>query len=123
MDRAALATIGRPPGRSRILPSRLTWQRAPGVWRVEPRPACLAVSVCDDRGVVDGARGGRAAMRQLADLRRRLVVAEDALADALAAMKRAEEAFGAANDRFAAAESALEGARGPGPGAAGVVRR
>jgi hypothetical protein len=37
--------------------------------------------------------------------------AEDALADALAAMKQAEEAFDAASDRFDAGESALGTAR------------
>jgi len=39
--------------------------------------------------VADGARGRREAIRQLADLRRRLAAAENALADALAAMKQA----------------------------------
>jgi hypothetical protein len=46
-------------------------------------------------------------MRQLAELCRRLSTAEDALADALSAMKRAGEAFDAASDRFNAAERAL----------------
>jgi hypothetical protein len=46
--------------------------------------------------VVEGARGRRKAIRQLDKLRRRLAAAEDALAEALAAMKRAEEAFDAA---------------------------
>ena len=50
-------------------------------------------------------------MRQLADLRRRLEAAEGALTDALAASKRAEEAFDAASDRFDAAEHALDEAR------------
>jgi len=50
-------------------------------------------------------------MRQLADLRRRLEAAEGALTDALAASKRAEEAFDAASDRFDAAERALDEAR------------
>jgi len=53
-----------------------------------------------------GHGGRREAIRQLDDLRRRLAVAEDALADALAAMKRAEEAFDAASDRFDAARRA-----------------
>ena len=44
--------------------------------------------------------GGREAIRQLAELTRRLATAEDALGDALAAMKRAETAFDAASDRF-----------------------
>jgi uncharacterized protein (DUF3084 family) len=50
-------------------------------------------------------------MPQLDELRRRLAAAEDALADALAGMKRAEEAFDAASDRFGAAESALDAGR------------
>ncbi len=50
-------------------------------------------------------------MRQLAEVRRRLVAAEDVLAAALAEMKRADEAFDAASDRFAVAESALDAAR------------
>jgi hypothetical protein len=49
--------------------------------------------------VADGARGRREAIQQLADLRRRLAAAEDALTDALAAMKQAEWAFDAASDR------------------------
>ena len=49
----------------------------------------------------------REAMRQLADLRRRLEAAEGALTDGLAAMKHAEAAFDAADDRFTAAEHAL----------------
>ena len=61
--------------------------------------------------MADGARGRRAAIRQLADLRRRLVAAEDALAEAHAASKRAEEAFDAASDRFGAAERVLDTAR------------
>jgi len=61
--------------------------------------------------VADGARGRRAAIRQLADLRRRLAAAEDALAEAHAASKRAEEAFDAASDRFGAAERVLDTAR------------
>jgi exonuclease VII small subunit len=40
-----------------------------------------------------------------------LEAAEDALTDALAAMKRAETAYDAANDRFAEAEQALDTAR------------
>jgi hypothetical protein len=43
--------------------------------------------------VADGARERRAAIRQLAGLRRRQAAAEDALTDALAAMKQAEGAF------------------------------
>lgn len=50
-------------------------------------------------------------MPHLAGLRRGLGAAEDALADALAAMKRAEEAFDAASDRFDAAERALDDPR------------
>jgi hypothetical protein len=38
--------------------------------------------------VVDGARERREAIRQLAELRRRLTAAEDALTEAHAAMKR-----------------------------------
>jgi len=61
-------------------------------------------------------------MRQLAELRRRLVAAEDPLSNTLAAMKR-EEAFDAASDRFSAAESALDaGPRGTRPSAPGAVR-
>jgi hypothetical protein len=76
--------------------------------RVGPRHALRAwyMVACDDREMADRARGRGEAMRQLADLRRRLAAAEDALADALATMKRAEEEFDAANDRFTAAESA-----------------
>ena len=61
--------------------------------------------------MADGARQRREATRQPGELRRRLVAAEDGPADALAAMKRAEEAFDAASDRFNAAESALDAAR------------
>ncbi len=50
----------------------------------------------DDRFVEYGARQRREAIRQLAELRRRLAAAEDALADALASMKRAEATFDAA---------------------------
>jgi len=71
--------------------------------------ACRAA--CDDRWVADGAPGRREAVRQLADLRRRLAAAEDAVTDALAAMKQAEGAFDAASDRFDAAERALDAAR------------
>jgi hypothetical protein len=72
--------------------------------------ACRAA--CDDRWVADGARGRREAVRQLADLRRRLAAAEDAVTDALAAMKQAEGVFDAASDRFDAAERAIDAARG-----------
>ena len=61
--------------------------------------------------VVNEARDRREAIRHLADLRRRLEAAERALTDALAASKRAEEAFDAASDRFDAAERALDEAR------------
>ena len=61
--------------------------------------------------VVNEARDRREAIRQLADLRRRLEAAERALTDALASSKRAEEAFDAASDRFDAAERALDEAR------------
>jgi len=61
--------------------------------------------------VADGARQRREAIRQPGELRRRLAAAEDGPADALAAMKRAEEAFDPASDRFNAAESALDAAR------------
>jgi hypothetical protein len=60
--------------------------------------------------VAGGARARPEAIRQLAELRRRLAAAEDALIDALAAMKQAEGASDAAEDRFAAAERALEAA-------------
>jgi hypothetical protein len=59
---------------------------------------------------VNGARERREAIRQLAELRRRLA-AEETPADALAAMKSAEGAFDTANDRFDAAERALDEAR------------
>jgi hypothetical protein len=59
--------------------------------------------------VADGARERREAIRQLAELRRRQAAAEDALTDALAAMKSAEGAFDAAEDRFGAAERARRG--------------
>ena len=68
-------------------------------------------ATCDDPWVADSAQERREAIRQLADLRRRQAVAEDALADALAAMKQAEGAFDAASDRFDAAERALDAAR------------
>jgi hypothetical protein len=69
------------------------------------RPTPLtSLATWDDRGVVDSARARREAIRQLDDLRRRLAAAEDALADDLTVMKRAETAFDAANDRFAEAE-------------------
>jgi len=61
--------------------------------------------------VADGARERREAIRLLADLRRRLARAEDALAETHAASKRAEEAFDAASDRFDTAERALDAAR------------
>lgn len=61
--------------------------------------------------MVSEARERREAIRQLAGLRRRQAAAEDALADALAAMKQAEGAFDAAEDRFGAAERALDAAR------------
>jgi hypothetical protein len=70
-----------------------------------------SLATWDDRGVVDSARARRAAIRQLDNLRRRLAAAEDALTDDLAAMKRAETAFDAANDHFAGAERALDAAR------------
>jgi exonuclease VII small subunit len=63
------------------------------------------------RFMVSGARGRRETIRQLADLRRRLAVAEDALADSVAAMKRAEEAYDTASDHFDAAERVLDAAR------------
>jgi hypothetical protein len=47
----------------------------------------------------------------LAESRRRLAAAEDALPGARAAMKRAEGAFDAASDRFDAAERAVDTAR------------
>ena len=61
--------------------------------------------------MADGARERREAIRQLADLRRRLEAAEGTLTDALAASKRAEEAFDAASDQFDTAEHALDEAR------------
>jgi multidrug efflux pump subunit AcrA (membrane-fusion protein) len=61
--------------------------------------------------VVDGARERREAIRQLADLRRRLAAAEEALAGAHAASKHAEEALDAASDRFDDAERAFDAAR------------
>jgi hypothetical protein len=61
--------------------------------------------------VVSGARGRREAIRQLADTRRWLEAAEQALAEAQAARKEAEEAYDAANDRFTEIERALDEAR------------
>ncbi len=55
-----------------------------------------ALAACDDREVADGTRERREAIRGLAGLRRRQAAAEDALTDALAAMKSAEGAFDAA---------------------------
>jgi chromosome segregation ATPase len=68
-------------------------------------------AACDDREVAEGAGERREAIRQLAGLRRRQAAAEQALTDALAAMKQAEGAFDAARDRFGAAERALDAAR------------
>ena len=61
--------------------------------------------------MADGARERREVMRQLTGLRGRLVAAEEALAGALAAKKRTEEAFDAASDQFDAAERALDATR------------
>lgn len=61
--------------------------------------------------MADGARERREAIRQLAELRRRHAAAQDALTDALAAMKQADGAYDAASDRFDAAERALDAAR------------
>ena len=68
--------------------------------------------------VVNEARDRREAIRQLANLRRRLEAAEGALADALAASKRAEEAFDAASDLFDAARASASA-----PSAASSLRR
>jgi len=57
-------------------------------------------------------------MRQLVELRRRLAAAEDTLAESLAAMKRAEAEYDAANDRFEAVDGALDAARAERAGAA-----
>jgi uncharacterized protein (DUF3084 family) len=57
------------------------------------------------------ARARREAIRQLADLRRRLAAAEDALAKAQAVAKQAQTAFDTAQDRFTVAEAALDTAR------------
>ena len=84
---------------------------SPGMsWRVQGPARCRGLPGILDC-VVDGARERREAIRQLAGLRRRLAVAEDTLTDALAAMKRAEEAFDAASERFDAAERALDEVR------------
>jgi hypothetical protein len=62
--------------------------------------------------VVDGAWERREAIRQLAELRRRLTAAEDALTEAHAAMKRVEAAFDAASDAFTEdKQAALDAAR------------
>src|SRR5689334_17067135 len=66
-----------------------------------PPDVSPARAACDDRCVADGARGRREAIRQLADLRRKLAAAEDALTDALAAMKQADERASATADRLA----------------------
>jgi septation ring formation regulator EzrA len=63
------------------------------------------------RAVAYSARERREAMHHLADLRRRLAEAEDALVEAQAARKRGETTFDAASDRFAAVEQALDAAR------------
>ncbi|MGN6174628.1 MAG: hypothetical protein ACTHPS_17040 [Streptosporangiaceae bacterium] len=57
------------------------------------------------------ARERREAIRQLADLRRRLDAAEHALAEAQTEQKRAETAFDAASDRFTEIEHSLDAAR------------
>src|SRR6516165_4262389 len=89
--------------------------RVPGRAR-DRAPICMAggsrpLAACDDRWVEYTARERRDAIRQLAELRRRLAAAEDALTEAHAAAKRAEEAYDAANDSFASAEAALDAAR------------
>ena len=61
--------------------------------------------------MADGARERREAIRRLAELRRRLTAAEDALAGAQAQAKQAETAYDTAADRFTAAEAALDAAR------------
>jgi uncharacterized protein (DUF3084 family) len=75
-----------------------------------PPDGSVCRAACDDRWVADGARGRPEAVRQLADLRRRLAAAEDAVTDALA-VKQAEGAFDAAGDRFDAAERSLDATR------------
>jgi hypothetical protein len=75
-------------------------------WPELSSAGCLASSIVWLTG-----RGRREAIRQLAGLRRRLAAAEDARADALAAMKQAEAEFDAASDRFDAAERILDEAR------------
>ena len=57
------------------------------------------------------ARERREAIRQLADVRRKLDAAEHALAEAQAERKRAETAFDTASDRFTEIEHALDAAR------------
>lgn len=88
--------------------------RAPCAWR-RSLGACLGLLQAPGGLLVpverDGARERREAIRQLADLRRRLTAAEDALTDALAEMKQAEGAFDAAGDRFTEAERVLDQAR------------
>ena len=87
--------------------------RWPDAWRCSLHGAGLSLPGILDF-VVDGARKRLEAMRQ-AGLHRRLATAEDALADALTAMKQAEGAFDTASDtasdRFDAAERALDDAR------------
>ena len=84
--------------------------RCPDGWQRSLHGAGLSLPGILDC-VVDGARERREAMRHLAGLHRRRAAAEDALADALAAMKRTGEAFDAASDRFDAAERAPDDAR------------
>ena len=97
--------------RGQMRGSRRTRSRSPGR-QTNPRRSPARCLPCDDRCVAERARERREAIRQLADMRRRLAAAEDALADALAAMTRAEEGRDAASDRFDAAERVVDDARG-----------
>jgi hypothetical protein len=72
--------------------------------------------------VVDGARERREAIRQLAELRRGLTAAEDALTEAHAAMKRVEIAFDAASAAFTEAEQPSMPPASSAPRPGGTVR-
>lgn len=60
--------------------------------------------------MVDWSRVRREAIRQRADVSRRLTAAEDTLTETQAALKQAETEFDTATDRVAEAERALDAA-------------
>ena len=61
--------------------------------------------------MVDWARTRRVTIRQLAEARRRLAIAEDGLAAAQATVRQADSRFAAASDHVSEAERVLDQAR------------